>query len=189
MPKKPQFKRSDFTVELAREWFAYDPVAGVVIRIKNPDRGPKTAGQPAGAFHKPSGYRQVIFRGVSVYEQQLVWALVKGYWSPHKLRHLDDNRLNNRIENLTEVTNSPQSYESLQINDSETAPEALPGVVPLDNGKFKAKIFRGRMIYLGTFETAPEAHLAYLRAKQVLHSPLNRGKPTEELLGQLLSVA
>jgi hypothetical protein len=182
--KKTPFARSDFSVELAREWFAYDPAAGIVIRIKNPARGPKTAGQPAGALHKPSGFRQVIFRGVSVYEQQLVWALVKGYWTPHKLRHVDENRLNNRIENLREVTSAVDGYEELQ-----TAPETmLPGVVPTASGKFKAQIYRDKMIYLGIYPTQQEAHVAYLRAKQVLHSPLNRDKPTDELLGQLLNI-
>lgn len=183
--KKPPFNRSDFTVELAREWFAYDPTIGRVIRIKNPERGPKTAGQLAGAFHKPSGYHQIIFRGVSVYEQQLVWALCKGYWTPHRLRHLDDDKLNNRVENLTEVTNSKEIYIELQPPVDKT----LPGVVPQPNGKYKAKIFRDKIHYLGTFETQEEAHQAYLRAKNILHSPLNRGKPTEELLGQLLNVA
>jgi hypothetical protein len=182
--KKPPFTRADFTVELAREWFAYDPVAGIVIRIKNPLKGPKTAGQPAGAFHKASGFRQVIFRGVSVYEQQLVWALCKGYWSPHKLRHLDDNRLNNRIENLSEVTNAQTAYIELQ---TATEPN-LPGVVPTDSGKYKAQIYRGKIFSLGTFATPGEAHEAYLKAKQVLHSPLNRGKPTDELLFQVKNV-
>jgi hypothetical protein len=176
-----KFTRDQFTVELAREWFAYDAEAGVVIRIKNPKKGPQTAGTRAGAPHKASGMRQVIFRGVSVYEQQLVWALCKGAWPTSKLRFKDGDPLNCRIENLCGATNTADDYKALQ---SKTVRESLPlsGVIPTSSGKFKAQIFRERMIYLGTFDTPESASAAYLTAKSVLHDPLNRGKSTVELL-------
>lgn len=186
--KQAPMDRSDFTVEMAREWFAYDPVEGCVIRIKNPDRGRKVAGQKAGRLHKGSGMSQVVFKGLVVYEQHLVWALCKGHWSPHQLRHRDDNKQNNRIENLCEVTNTQTSYSSLHL-DPQVTVEGLSGVVQAPSGRFKAQIFREKIIHLGTFDTPGEAHTAYLRAKQVLHSPLNRGKPTDELLSQLLREA
>jgi hypothetical protein len=185
MTSTTPFKRSDFTAELAREWFAYDPVAGIVIRTKNSATSVKTAGKPAASFHKPSGYMQVQFRKVYVYEQQLVWALVAGYWSPHKLGHRDGNKTNNRFENLFERTNQGNDYIELQSSSESSR----SGVVPLDSGRFRAQIFREKMLSLGTFATSEEAHKAYLRAKAVLHSPLNREKPTLELLSQVMNVS
>ena len=181
---KEKFTREQFTVELAKEWFSYDTNAGLVIRIKNPTRGPKTAGTRAGALHKPSGMRQVIFQGVSVYEQQLVWALVTGEWPAGKLKFKDGDPLNTRFDNLCAAANTAESYEALH-SGTELGQTPLSGVVPTSSGKFKAQIFREWMIYLGTFETPELASEAYLRAKSVLHSPLNRAKSTHELLEEL----
>jgi hypothetical protein len=180
--------RDEFTVAMAREWFAYDSSAGCVIRIKNPKRGKKTAGERAGCLHKASGFFRVAFQGLNVYEHHLVWALCKGYWSPFPLRHRDDNPTNNRIENLVEDTNAGIGYNELQT-PSDSYPESMSGVVAVKSGRFRAQIFREKLRYLGTYDTPAEAHAAYVRAKQVLHSPLNVGKPTEELLSQLLNVS
>jgi hypothetical protein len=186
--RKEKFTRDQFTIEIAREWFAYDAHAGLVIRIKNPARGPKTAGTRAGALHKPSGMRQVIFQGVSVYEQQLVWALVNGEWPTSKLKFKDGDTQNTRIENLCAATNTVGAYETLE-SGPKSGQIPLSGVIPTASGKFKAQIFRERMIYLGTFDTAESASLTYLRAKSVLHSPLNKSKSTHELLENLAKFA
>jgi hypothetical protein len=83
------------------------------------------------------------------------------------------------------MTNASDSYNELQ---TESSPETgtWSGVVKSPTGSYKAQIFRGKMYHLGTFKTPEEAHMVYLRAKHVLHSPLNRGIPTEELLAQVL---
>ncbi|WP_408123047.1 HNH endonuclease [Caballeronia grimmiae] len=176
-----KINRTDFTVEIAREWFAYDPGAGIVLRIKNPLRGKRVAGQRAGVFHKPSGLRQVPFRGVYVYEHQLVWASCKGCWSAHKLEFVDGDTANVRIENLREITNRKHHDQSQLVHPVKS----LPGVVPLESGRYRAQIFRGKIYVLGTYDSAQEAHRVYLEAKSILHSPLNREKSTPYLLSQI----
>lgn len=178
---KESLKRQDFTVEMAREHFGYDPAAGRIIRLTNPARGLRSAGKIASKVHKPSGFRQIVFRGLHVYEHHLVWALVRGHWAAGTIKHRDDDKENNRVENLfdplEDVTNS---------NDSEQI-ESLPGVLVTPAGTFKATIYRGKAIHLGTFSTAEEAHQAYLDAKLILHSPLNRGISTDELINTFLN--
>lgn len=179
-----KFTRADFTVALAREWFAYDPRAGVVFSIKNPKRGPQRAGKPAGTPHKSHGYRQVSFRGLRIPEHHLAWALYYGYWPPFPINFADEDKLNLRIDNLCGETNTLESYKGLQF-ESNLDETPLSGVIPTPSGKFRAQIYRGKIIHLGTFSTPAEASQAYQRAKQVLHSPLNRKFPTEELLLQV----
>jgi hypothetical protein len=183
--KAEPFSRADFTIKLAREHFGYDPELGRVIRLRNPRRGPQTAGQIASKPDSANGLRRVKFRGLLIYEHHLVWALVKGEWPVAGLRHRDGNGENNRIGNLVEATRTVQSNRLLQTGDRADENLPLSGVVPTSSGKFKALIYRGRMWYLGTFETAKEASQAYERAKKVLHNPLNCKIPTEDLLNLL----
>lgn len=178
--EKEKLKRQDFTVEMAREHFGYDPEAGRVIRLTNSARGPRSAGKVASSLHKASGFRQVVFKGLVVYEHHLVWALACGYWPTGQVKHRDDDKQNNRIENLFDPA------QAVTESNISIAKESLPGVVVTNSGNYRATIFRDKAIHLGTFPTPEEAHQMYLSAKVVLHSPLNRGVSTDELLKPLL---
>lgn len=179
---KEPLTRATFTVDLAREYFGYDPTLGRVIRLKNPERGPKVAGQIASTVHKPSGFRRVKFQGLLIYEHHLVWALVNGYWPYTRIKHIDDDTQNNRIDNLCEETNTARTSASVESDGHVTKALQFSGVVKTESGRYKSSIFRGKMHYLGTFDTAEEASQAYISAKKVLHSPLNRGVASEDLL-------
>jgi hypothetical protein len=174
--------RATFTVEHAREHFGYDPSLGRAIRLKNPLRGPKVAGQVAGTVHKPSGLYRVKFQGMLVYEHHLIWALVKGYWPYTRLKFNDGDLSNCHIENLCEETNTGSGDKTLQSSDVDYTNPRMSGVICTSSGRFKAQIYRGKMIYLGTFDTAEEASQAYVEAKKILHDPLNRDARTEDLI-------
>ncbi|RQT19442.1 HNH endonuclease [Burkholderia contaminans] len=178
--EKEKLKRQDFTVEMAREHFGYDPVAGRVIRLTNSPRGPRSAGKVASSLHKPSGFRQVVFKGLVIYEHHLVWALAYGYWPTGSIRHRDDDKQNNRVENLFDPA------QVVTVSNLADTKDAFPGVIVTSSGNYRATIYRDKAIHLGTFSTPVEAHEMYLAAKVVLHSPLNRGVSTDELLKPLL---
>ncbi|WP_161788538.1 HNH endonuclease signature motif containing protein [Burkholderia paludis] len=178
--EKEKLKRQDFTVEMAREHFGYDPVAGRAIRLTNSARGPRSAGKVASCPHKPSGFRQIVFKTISIYEHHMVWALVYGYWPTGSIRHRDDDKQNNRIENLFDPS------QVVTVSNFADTKDAFPGVIVTNSGNYRATIYRDKAIHLGTFSSPEEAHEMYLAAKVVLHSPLNRGVSTDELLKPLL---
>lgn len=184
---KEPLTRATFTVELAREFFGYDPTLGRAIRIKNGTRGRKAAGQVAGGLHKPSGLYRVKFQGLLVYEHHLIWALVKGTWPCGRLRFVDKDQDNLKIENLCEEANISSEDDRLP-STVDSADLKLSGVVPTKSGKYAAQIYRdGKIHHLGTFESSRLASQAYFEAKKVLHSPLNRELDTQSLLNKILS--
>ena len=65
-------------------------------------------GSEAGAVHK-TGYRHVTWLGTKHKIHRLIFLLLRGYL-PKELDHINGNRLDNRIENLREVTRSENQY-------------------------------------------------------------------------------
>jgi hypothetical protein len=87
---------------------------------------------------------------------------VHGKWPTKFIEHKNRNRNDNRIENLREADYSKNGANSAVYKNS---PTGLKGVVTKQNGKFMAKITPQRkQIYLGTFDSAEEAHKAYRAA-------------------------
>jgi hypothetical protein len=61
-------------------------------------------GTPAGTV-KGKGYLNVWLNGVSYRVHRIIYAMFHGH-APDYIDHIDNNRLNNRIGNLRETTNS-----------------------------------------------------------------------------------
>jgi hypothetical protein len=75
--------------------------------------------------------------------------------------HINDNKLDNRVENLQIVTNRFNSYKTQGVYSSK-----YKGVCwHKDRNKWKADInINGKLKYLGSFDIEHEAHLAYQNA-------------------------
>ena len=100
---------------------------------------------------------------------RLAWLYSHGCWPKFQLDHIDGNRLNNRISNLRECTNS----ENAQNRKSrERSSSKYIGVYKTKKTKkFVAQItVNGNQKHLGYFETEKLAYLAYCEAKKKLHS-------------------
>lgn len=80
--------------------------------------------------------------------------------------HKNRNTLDNRRENLRLCTRSQNVGNTVSRITSTTG---LKGVMITKHGKFQARIrFEGAYYHLGTFETAAEAHEAYIKQSQKL---------------------
>lgn len=89
---------------------------------------------------------------------RVIWFWTWGYW-PECLDHIDGNPLNNRLDNLREVTNQENQKNAKRRCDNTT------GVTGVHwhkaTGKFQASIkVDGRKIFLGLHETLEEAAAA-----------------------------
>lgn len=115
------------------------------------------------------GYRFVKVEKKSIPEHHVIWFLEKGRWPKGVIDHINGNPGDNRIENLRDVTQrvNVQNQRYAQVSNKSTG---MLGVSMRKNGKFDARIqHKGRNLYIGCFDTAEDAHAAYVRAKRALH--------------------
>lgn len=124
-------------------------------------------GDKAGCITE--GYRRVYVDKHLLGVHRIIWLYHRGYF-PKMLDHKDRNKLNNRIENLREVTPS-QNIVNRTISKSNLS-SIFKGVsINLNNGMFRARIdFNKKRICLGHYKSEKLAALAYNEAAKYLYN-------------------
>lgn len=125
------------------------------------------AGAAAGSQFRD--YLRVRIFGRRYYAHRLVWLIVHGRWPSHCIDHVNGNGSDNRIENLRDV---PQKVNSQNIHRATVnSSSRLLGAVALKGTtRWRAEIKTdGKKLHLGLFDSAEEAHAAYVKAKRKLH--------------------
>ena len=145
-----------------KDYLSYDPLTGKFTWIKSTTPRVKV-GQNAGSINKCSGYVELRLHGQHYYGHRLAWYFVHGY-SPYITDHINQNRADNRIANLREVTNSGNN-KNCGISKNNTS--GAVGVAQLPTGNWRANItVNYKSIHLGMFKTMEEAITARAIAKQ-----------------------
>lgn len=158
--------------QMVMQLFSYDPETGKFWRIARQTRSREIVAldAPEEVMGKSSGYVRLSLFGKSLYAHRLAWLITHGRWPVEMIDHINGNRSDNRIANLRECTDAEnrQNWRRPKANN----PHGLMGVGwHKAAGKFTSQIQVNRKIkHLGLFETAEEAHRAYLAAKRTLHS-------------------
>ena len=148
----------------------YDPDTGVFTWRERDDVRPQWNGRYAG---KRAGYaRQATGGGwywsVRIFDWPfhagpLAWLYMTGEWPADIVDHRDMDGLNNSWDNLREAT---KTQNAANTRASKRNTSGLKGASYCKSaGRFRATIgVRGKQIWLGYFDTAEEAHAAYLDA-------------------------
>lgn len=114
------------------------------------------------------GYLQVKIDGNHYYVSRLVWFYCKGSWPTDKLDHIDQNKINNKLDNLREVTQSENGMNRTKPSNNTSGYKGV--CFDRANKKWKAQIGRrGLQRSLGYFSTKEEASVAYIKAANLLH--------------------
>lgn len=155
--------RIKLTQTQVRELFDYDSENGWLIRKKT--RAGNPWNKPCG--HKPyapHGYGEVGIAGKAYKTHRVIWLWHYGEWPENEIDHIDQNKMDNRIENLRNVSNSENQHNSSIRKNNSTG---FPGVYwHKQFKKYQAQIsINNKLIYLGRFTTPEEAFLAYQLAK------------------------
>jgi hypothetical protein len=153
----------ELTQERLKELFNYDPETGVFTRRVRVGRW--AVGSVAG-YRATDGYVNLKI-GQRMYKaHRLAWLYVHGVWPTNQIDHKDTLRENNSVGNLRVATNQQNGANSKK----PTGSAGLPGARLRSSGKFESRImFNGISQYIGLFDTAQEAHSAYVKRHVELH--------------------
>jgi len=145
---------------------SYDAESGF-IRWKG-DECPSRAGRMAGTIER-NLYIRVMLSGKTYMAHRLAWYITYGKWPDSQIDHINGIRGDNRISNLREVNNSENQQN--RRSPSENRSSGLLGASYHKNDRrWQAQIkIDGKNRRIGGFDTAEQAHEAYIEAKRSLH--------------------
>lgn len=151
------------TQERLKELFLYDPVIGFFTNRTSRGRAKEgnRAGSPTG-----HGYRRIIIDYQKHYEHHLAFIYLTGKL-PLEVDHKDGNRSNNSFANLRSVTRSENCFNAKR----DTGTSGLKGAYLITGStRWYSKIqLGGQVKFLGNFDTAREAHQAFMAAVTLYH--------------------
>lgn len=159
------------SIEELRSTFTYNPQTGELFRQHKPGQtkfNTRYCSAPTGTVMN-LGYLFVSTKSQMLLAHRVAWALYYGRWPKMELDHIDRDRLNNKIDNLREVTR----LENMQ---NISRPYAQ-GVTFKKNDKspWKAQIrVDGKKRWIGSFNTEAEAAAAY----KVVENLVRKGRAT-----------
>lgn len=145
----------------------YDPETGTLtwkVRVNSK----VDAGEVAGTVNL-KGYVVVGFKGKLIYAHRVAFLLMTGSWPVAQVDHLNGLKSDNRWCNLRDVSSKANNQNLRKAKTGSVT--GLLGVSPSPKGVgFVAQIrLEGKKVYLGTFDTAEEAHQKYLDSKRKSH--------------------
>jgi HNH endonuclease len=158
---------SSLTQNYLREVLRYEPDTGNFFWLKRAQgRSTKNGGLAGGLNDR--GYKRIKLGENFHYAHRLVWLYVHGEWPSMVIDHINGDKADNRLENLRCVSVK-------ENNQNRRKPSRKPvnhamGVYGVGD-RFAASIsVDNKNVYIGTFDTANDAHTAYLFAKRLLHA-------------------
>lgn len=154
----PRVEREDISLEDIMSKFSYDPETGDITR--------KSSRYQAKIGENPckirGGYLFLDIKNHSFFAHRIAWVLFYGRWPKKIIDHINGIGTDNRMCNLREATHSQNQGN---IHAKPRSKTGYRGVGYSRNGqKFVARInLNGKLIHLGTFDTA---EIAYEKYKQ-----------------------
>jgi len=110
------------------EAFSYNPITGEILRKV------KTGNYPAGSKCTGkflNGYLKVTYKGKQRLQHRLAWFLYYKEQPPEQIDHINQDKTDNRIENLRTVTTS---QNQMNIGVHERSQTGIKGIMPVRGG-------------------------------------------------------
>jgi hypothetical protein len=154
-------------LDVIREAFEVNENTGQLINKIN--RRKARSGEIAGT-PRPDGYLQVCVNRTILLVHRVIFALENGYWSDLEIDHINGNKKDNRPSNLREATKSQNGANKRLCRNG------LKGASWCKRAKkWRATLRKdGKQLHIGLFNTAHEAHEAYVSAAARYHGQYAR---------------
>jgi HNH endonuclease/AP2 domain len=156
----------NLSADQLRAQLSFDAECGLFRWRAN--KGKHKAGDIAGCVNLP-GYIVIRVSGVLYRAHRLAWLYVTGRWPLNGVDHINGIRSDNRFSNLREADQA-QNLQNQRTARADNESERLGVSRDPRRDRWRARITIGlKQKWLGYFDSAEEAHAAYLRAKRELH--------------------
>lgn len=161
--------KKELTASRARELLSYCHESGFLTRRITTSH--KAVAGTAPGWVNAAGYIAINLDGGGYLAHRLAWLIVYGEWPKGVIDHINQNKLDNRIANLRDVTRQVNTQNSRKEKVGKLYGASLAGANwDSHAGRWKSSIcVNGRHKHLGRFDTELEAHNAYISAKRKLH--------------------
>lgn len=155
-------------INILRDSFSYNSETGELHWKTRPSQRVKV-GDLAGGRANSEGYLTVKLQGRVFLAHRVCWACHYGSWPISQIDHINGVKTDNRIDNIR-IATFTLNRENIR-KPMKTNKTGFLGVTRhRKTGRFEAQIqVSGKKKYLGIFNTAEEAHSAYLMAKRSMH--------------------
>lgn len=156
------------SVERIRALFDYSPETGEFTRKVKTGRS-TVVGEIVGSPAK-NGYLRITVDEVRLYAHRAAFAVMNDSFPVGDVDHIDGDRQNNAWSNLREATRAQNMQNERKARAGNKS--GLAGAHwHAKSGKWTAAVKTdGAKKHLGIFDTAEQAHLAYVSAKRELHA-------------------
>lgn len=145
--------KQKLTQERLKELLDYDPETGVFTRKKGVKGANK--GDIAGCLNKSVGYWMIGIDKENYRAHRLAFLFMEGYLPENQIDHIDRNRINNKWNNLREVS---QSCNARNSNVASNNKSGVKGVCwDSSRKKWRVEIKVPRKINIGRFDNFIDA--------------------------------
>lgn len=140
--------------------FSYSPETGLLTWKVSLSNRTKAGDTVRGK--SPDGYYRVGIHGKVYLAHRIIWVLIHGSAPQYDIDHIDGDPSNNRLDNLRDVSRSANITNQHKRRPKTNSP--LKGAYWDKNAKrYMSQItVNGQRKYLGYFDTAEQAHEAYM---------------------------
>lgn len=159
------------TAKALRARLDYNPETGI-FKWKDSKTTPRNRGKVAGWVNS-DGYVCIEIDYKEYKAHRLAWLYIYGKWPKGQTDHENLIRSDNRIKNLREAT---QSQNQINMGLPKRNTSGFKGAFWIkDHQKWSARIHMdGKQRHLGYFNSAEEAHAAYMKAARARHGEFAR---------------
>lgn len=157
------------TVDALKAVLSYDCDTGKFTWQGRTGQGARFNGKVAGTVHS-SGYTHICLFGHLYKAHRLAWLYVYGDFPKQDIDHVNGKRDDNRICNLRDVSRSVNAQNQRAAQSHNSTSGLIGSSWSVSHKKWAASICVSRKLkHIGFFDSAEEAHAAYLTAKRSMH--------------------
>ena len=168
------FIDSGLTAKQLRAVLMYEPDTGMFIwrARKKGEKMNTWHGRRAGAT-RDRGYIVIRIDYRLYRAHRLAWLYMRGRWPRTEVDHIDGDPSNNRWGNLRLATSSHQKINARRRKDNTSGYRGIWWEQRRSHWIAEIRA-EGQRYHLGSFDTAEEAHAAYIKAATRLHGEFAR---------------